>query len=634
MKDKETALTKIAVDALLLNPPITKPQPYISIPTLASYLKAQNMTVAACDVNSEFFNRFLIRENLQKGISHATDRFIELNEKNELPFSETLEYILCYYGLRLIQENFSRVCAYLLPFSSVEMLGSLNIDYLAVMLSTLPYFPEILITKPHLLHASPFHEFSSDGIIESTGHPSFYSDVVTEITKELLDKYDPRVIGISITYREQAIPGFFMARIIKELSASRHITIGGTFVSSYMRSLRNDRLFKYVDSFVIDEGEIPLAQLIRETENENPDLAKVQNLIYLKDGKVCYTEPAEPLDLERLSPPDYTVFSLGKYLTPRDTIPFLFRTARGCPWQKCTFCRTEIPFCKNFQQPPYPFLYEQFIKVVKDTGAKRYYFTAESADPLLLEYFSRRMIEDKLGIAWICHTRVDARLTGERCSLYRDAGCERLFLGVESMNDRILKLMKKGITVSLIDKVLHQINSAIPLELYMIAGFPGETMEEAMEGFSRLQEYIREGLANDYHYAPFQVMKGSEIWNHPEEYGITRFNVPASVDLDAEICDFESAGMKREEAYKFIQKHSLPRSKFFPELYQIEMSGDSTIELRDRDVEIRFEIRKILENIDSLWEFSFLPRDEWMKCGDRRIVPIKPRAFCSSHQGE
>ena len=85
-----------------------------------------------------------------------------------------------------------------------------------------------------------------------------------EIIAEILDEYDPMVAGISIVLSEQVVPAFLVARLIKEMKPSLHVTAGGPFVSTYLRKLENTALFGFVDSLIFDEGEIPLEQLARE----------------------------------------------------------------------------------------------------------------------------------------------------------------------------------------------------------------------------------------------------------------------------------------------------------------------------------------------------------------------------------
>ncbi|MDQ7822244.1 MAG: radical SAM protein [Candidatus Eremiobacteraeota bacterium] len=617
-------MTRKPVDVLLLNPPLSLPMPYLSIPVLASYLRSQGISVAAYDVNGEFYYRFITRENVRRGISHAAERLQVLNGREELRFTEMIEYISSYYYLTEVEKNLPKVTAYLFPFSDWKLLQQLDIDKLLMTLATLPYFPEILVTKPQFMYTSPYYEFSSKEIMESTGHESFYSAAVREIMEDLLSEYDPKLIGISLAFSVQALPAFLMARFIKEIRPECHLTIGGTFVSSYMRSLRDDTLFRHVDSFVLDEGEFPLVQLLREYAGGKPDLRKVQNLIFAEKGEVIYTGPAEPFDLEKSSAPDYGVFPLEKYTVPREDLMILFRIARGCPWQKCTFCRTDIPQCSNFQQPSPELLYEQFREVVKQTGARRYYFTSDSADPLVLEYFARRIIDDGLKIDWYCHTRVDLRLTRERCELYGKSGCTGIYLGVETFNDRILKLMNKGITSECADRVLRQVEGALDLRLYMMVGFPGETREEALEDFRRVQEYLKLGLIKDYHFSPVQILQGSAMYRDLEKYGITSLITTEGADLEGEVSNFTSSGMSLQQVIEFFQQYAADRSKIFPEFFSSEGREHRSLRINGREVEAAFDIAQIVRTVDSLWEFAYLTKSRWLALGESRIAPLKP----------
>jgi radical SAM superfamily enzyme YgiQ (UPF0313 family) len=611
------------VDLLLLNPPVSMPMPYLSIPTLVPYVRAQGLSVAVCDVNCEFHYRFLTRENVRRGISHASERFLELNGKEELRFTEMVEYVLCFHHLTEVERNLSRLTSFLLPFSDWSVLKQLNIDSLLMTIATLPWFPEILISKPQFMFTARYNEFSSREIIESTGHESFYTAPVREIIKELLDEYDAKVTGISLTFREQALPAFLMARLIKEARPDCHLAIGGTFVSTFMRDLSDGLLFRDVDSFVLDEGEKPLVQLVRECRKGKPDLAKVQSIIYVENGKVIRTEPAEPVDLEKSPPPDYTIFPIDRYTVPREDLMILFRLARGCPWKQCSFCRTDLPYCRDFQQPPEEMLYRHFREVVRQTGSRHYYLSADTADPLVLEYFARKIIEDGLAIQWNCHTRVDPRLTRERCELYRRSGCNNIFLGVESFSDRILKLMNKGITADLTDRVLRQIDGAVDIRLYMISGFPGETIEEAMEGLQKVNEYKSLGLIRDCHFSTMEIMNGSSVYRDPQKYGITALINTPGADLEGGIYNFRSGGMSLKEVVGFIQTHASDQSNIFPEFFRESGKDSWSLILNGSKVEAAYDINQMVKTINSLWEFSFLTKPEWLSLGEERIAPAK-----------
>ncbi|MBC8179514.1 radical SAM protein, partial [candidate division KSB1 bacterium] len=182
-------------------------------------------------------------------------------------------------------------------------------------------------------------------------------------------------------------------------------------------------------------------------------------------------------------------------------------------WGQCSFCKTDLPMIRCYQQPEYGILYNQLKLVIRDTGIHVFHFSDESNDLALLEYISKRLIDEEIKIKWYGHSRVDKGLTKERCKIFLEAGCEYLALGIESFNPRILRMMNKGITVNLIEGVLNQIDGVLPLVAYMIVGFPTETEEEALEGFEKIQQFMKKGLIMDYTYSLLMIPYSSDIWN-------------------------------------------------------------------------------------------------------------------------
>jgi anaerobic magnesium-protoporphyrin IX monomethyl ester cyclase len=145
------------------------------------------------------------------------------------------------------------------------------------------------------------------------------------------------------------------------------------------------------------------------------------------------------------------VFQLDRYLAGKEELRVPFRLSKGCFWKKCSFCRTRLPMIKYCQQPAYAHVYEKLVRVIEGSGIREFIFSDEAAHPALLEYIARRLIKDNIKIKWMTHTKVDKALTRERCRLYAASGCERIALGIETLNNRLLKLMKKGITAELVE---------------------------------------------------------------------------------------------------------------------------------------------------------------------------------------
>ncbi len=96
-----------------------------------------------------------------------------------------------------------------------------------------------------------------------------------------------------------------------------------------------------------------------------------------------------------------------------------------------------------------------------------------------------------------------------------------MMFGLESYNQRILDLMKKGIKVEEIGRIVEDCHEfGIETRLMCMVGFPTETRTEALETMRFLIDY--RGKYTSFVVQPFNLEGGTEIDCHPERFGITR----------------------------------------------------------------------------------------------------------------
>lgn len=558
---------------LLISPPCSMPdKPYISIPVLASYLKSKGLDVVALDANIEFYHRLLSLENVRIGLSQASallDGTVTEETLNQLstPERESLKHILrdCEGVLPQIETLFDN--------ESLSNTERLIVFGKALRVACVPYYPELIDFTPttnYVRMLSPFRKFSSQDILKSLQHPSLYSRFLEDVFADRLANETANVIGISVAFPDQILPAFQCARIIKRLFPGIHLTMGGTFVSCHMRTITEPGFFDFVDSFILDDGEIPLESLCAELSNPAPDLTQVPGLIYRDDAAIKVNEPTSDCNTEYLSAPDYSVFPLDRYLMPVDKMALLFRLSKGCYWGKCSFCKTKLSFIRDYRQPAAEQLYDQLKKLVSCTGVHVIHFTDDSADPEILELIALRMVRDKLNIRWAANVRIDRRLTMERLLLFKQAGCHGLYVGLESCNDRILKLMRKGTKVALIREILSRMSwSGINIYSYMIVGFPSETEEEARDSFALVKEFIERGDVRSAIYNVFEISPYSDVWQNSQKYGISEVSIDEKLDLTPPTSQFTSSGMSRQRAQElcieFIGKlQQMKKGLLFP----------------------------------------------------------------------
>ena len=87
----------------------------------------------------------------------------------------------------------------------------------------------------------------------------------------------------------------------------------------------------------------------------------------------------------------------------------------------------------------------------------------------------------RLRFAWECLGRVDAFDLATARAM-KDAGCFRIFFGIESGNDAILKLMNKRITTAQARSAVEAAHGAgLEVGAFFILCYPGETDDTVLE---------------------------------------------------------------------------------------------------------------------------------------------------------
>jgi radical SAM superfamily enzyme YgiQ (UPF0313 family) len=591
----------------------------MGIPALTAYLRSQGVRARAVDLSNAFYYWFLHPNNIDRAIDHAKERFIELNEKSELFSSEIIEY--CRLGMTLVNGT-SSLSAMKRLTASISFLTDhqkIQASRMALALVSSLHYPESVdmegIWPYNMEHTSVFDPYSSESILQMVEEVDFLQDFYEEVIPPLFSVDTPLVTGISVGFPSQVLAGFSCAAAIKRMAPKTHVCMGGGFVSCFMRNMKNSKLFQIVDSFVLDEGEEPLKQLVRELSRSTPDLSRVPSLVWNSGEKVAKNRLASPPQMESLPTPDYEVLPLGQYPFTRSSpvLKLIYRLSRGCSWARCAFCRTDLSMINCHQQPEPDYLFENIRSIVTQTGIHSLKFGDDETSPDVLEKLCERLVKENLKITWSTNVRFHPRLTADRCRLFREAGCKILFLGLEAYNDRLLQLMNKATNVKLINRVLKNMKQAgLKAGVYMMVGTPTETKQEALDGLAEIKRLSGEGLIDFYHYSMFQVLPGSTILENPERYRIRSFVYQPNRDLDYPITRFEGDGMSRAQSAQLELDFNSSRfssKRIDPEqVREIGINGNS--------IAIKYNVGELMASMaEFASDLSFLPFSEVLKKG-------------------
>lgn len=264
-----------------------------------------------------------------------------------------------------------------------------------------------------------------------------------------------------------------------EFFSNKTIILGGIGVYGIEKSLLEQ--FPQIDFILRGEGEEKL-KLLLDTINGNrlDTIRKVNDIFFRIDNKVLHGSGYQPVFKSDFG---FTANVRTPLIENRGEYnSFNVQFSRGCPYG-CTFCGMtsywgEKYRCRNLDSFINEILILNQEYNVNKIGIIDNIYTY---DREILSEFCKRIIELDLRIYWGCYSRVNC-ISEDLLEKMARAGCKKLFFGVESGSDDVLKKMNKGITQAEIVKTAKKALNYIDIvSTSFIWGFPYETLEDLKE---------------------------------------------------------------------------------------------------------------------------------------------------------
>lgn len=258
-----------------------------------------------------------------------------------------------------------------------------------------------------------------------------------------------------------------------------------------------DRALAMTDTFdyVVDgDGEVPLLGLLH-LEAYGDRRATAIPGVWSRDGAAVHKNKLLRSHLNAMPRPDFDDVDRRRYLggppegmlakMRRDGVlgdeavePFCYfpyAFVKGCT-AKCEFCSAKEWL--DVQSPEKSV--DDLLFIAQKYGVRDFMFLNNlvNVGPRLLERFCRRLIDSKAGLQWTDSCRPTG-ISGELAALMRESGCLLLNYGAESGSDKILALMKKGLTArDIVETLRNTHNAGIINRVNFIAGYFHETPED------------------------------------------------------------------------------------------------------------------------------------------------------------
>jgi radical SAM superfamily enzyme YgiQ (UPF0313 family) len=363
------------------------------------------------------------------------------------------------------------------------------------------------------------------------GEPTLVDETLDALTTELVAAHAPDVVGVSAPFPGNVYGAFRMARAIRAAAPSATLVLGGGWVNTELRSLREPRVFDYFDYVTLDDGERPLLNLLARLRGRRAPLVRTY---FRKAGEVVLETDATQHDIPNRDTgiPTYDGLPLTGYVSVLEMLNPMHRLwsdgrwnkitlAHGCYWKKCTFCDVSLDYIGRYDRPSAEVVLERIRALIAETGETGFHLVDEAAPPAALRALAKRLVAEKLSITWWGNIRFEKTFTPDLCGLLADSGCVAVSGGLEVASDRLLALMKKGVTVEQVARVTRAFTDAgIMVHAYLMYGFPTETVQDTVDALERVRQLFAAGCIQSAYWHRFSATAHSPIGLHPDHYGI------------------------------------------------------------------------------------------------------------------
>jgi len=403
--------------------------------------------------------------------------------------------------------------------------------------------------------------------------PTLMDEYLRRLTIEALDKHQPSLVLLSVPFPGAMYAALRIAQTIKASYPTIKIGLGGGYVNTELRELDEPRIFNFVDFITLDSGERPLLSLLEHLAGKRSVDRLVRTFIRNEQNQVEYKNWPEPdIPFEDVGTATWDGLPLDSYLSLLDMLNPMHRlwsdgrwnkltVAHGCYWKKCSFCDVSLDYISRYETASASLLVDRIEAIIAETGQTGFHFVDEAAPPKILKALAEELLRRKVLISWWGNIRFEKTFTPELAQLLAKSGCIAMSGGLEVASDRLLKLMKKGVSVNQVAQVTKSFSDAgILVHAYLMYGFPTQTVQETVDSLEYVRQLFVNGCIQSGFFHRFSCTVHSAVGLNPQDYGIKLIPLPpvsfAKNDIgfiDPSGVDHEALGLGLKKAiYNFM----------------------------------------------------------------------------------
>jgi hypothetical protein len=201
--------------------------------------------------------------------------------------------------------------------------------------------------------------------------------------------------------------------------------------------------------------------------------------------------------------------------------------AHGCYWKKCSFCDVGLDYISRYETTTAEELVNRIETIVAETGQTGFHFVDEAAPPKALKALAAELQRRGTAISWWGNIRFEKSFSPELCLQLANSGCIAISGGLEVASDRLLALMKKGVSVDQVARVTKGFSDAgILVHAYLMYGFPTQTVQDTVDALELVRQLFASGCIQSGFWHRFTCTVHSPVGLDPAAFGVTLQPLP------------------------------------------------------------------------------------------------------------
>jgi anaerobic magnesium-protoporphyrin IX monomethyl ester cyclase len=299
--------------------------------------------------------------------------------------------------------------------------------------------------------------------------------------KKGLTSYQPDIVGIysMVTLSRNT---FRIAEMVRGSFPDSLIVAGGPLPTLYP-----ERYNRQFDVVFRGEADLSFPQFCRDFFEQGVSRQKLRGLplesyhgLFIHDHEFQVKAPLihyKEKDIQLFPLPDRNDFDHAAYqkvwLDKNGSKTTSIMLTLGCPYS-CDFCSRPV-FGSVFRRRSLDTVFEE-IEQIRRLNYDSLWIADDTftLSPPYLKEFCQRMVGKKIN--WSCLSRVSG-INEDTARVMKEAGCQRVYLGLETGSQATLQLMKKRATLEEGINAVHQFRKAgIETAAFFIVGYPEESI--------------------------------------------------------------------------------------------------------------------------------------------------------------